>query len=138
MNPVSARSITPPRSPAGSPSGASIGTATRTCGDAIRRPASSPAETVAALPGLVHGLQRLDEAGGGGYIPPWTTLHYLFFKSPVFTGGVFLLDRSGKALWTEPPGLPWLGTRLADDPGEELADQCSRLWVALDEVAMAE
>jgi signal transduction histidine kinase len=72
--------------------------------------------TVAGLPGLVHGLQRLEEAQGGVYIPPWTTLHYLFFKSPVFTGGVFLLDRTGKALWTEPPGLPWLGSRLADEP----------------------
>jgi signal transduction histidine kinase len=72
--------------------------------------------TVSRLPGLVHGLQRLEEAPGEGYIPPWTTLHYLFFKSPVFTGGVFLLDRAGKVLWTEPPGLPWLGMSLADDP----------------------
>jgi signal transduction histidine kinase len=72
--------------------------------------------TVARLPGLVHGLQRLEEARGEGYIPPWTTLHYLFFKSPVFTGGVFLLDRSGTVLWTEPPGLPWLGRTLAAHP----------------------
>jgi signal transduction histidine kinase len=73
-------------------------------------------ETVAGLPGLVHGLHLLEESRGGGYIPPWTTLHYLFFKSPVFTGGVFLLDRAGRVLWTEPPGLPWLGSTLADDP----------------------
>jgi signal transduction histidine kinase len=72
--------------------------------------------TVAGLPGLVHGLQRLEEARGEGYIPPWTTLHYLFFNSPVFTGGVFLLDRSGTVLWTEPPGLPWLGANLAGEP----------------------
>jgi signal transduction histidine kinase len=71
--------------------------------------------TVAELPGLVHGLQRLEEAQGSGYIPPWTTLHYLFFKTAPFTGGVFLLDRAGKVLWTEPPGLPWLGMSLADD-----------------------
>jgi signal transduction histidine kinase len=72
--------------------------------------------TVAQLPGLVHGLQRLEEAPAEGYIPPWTTLHYLFFKSPLFTGGMFLLDRGGTVLWTEPPGLPWLGRSLADDP----------------------
>jgi signal transduction histidine kinase len=72
--------------------------------------------TVAQLPGLVHGLRRLEEAPTEGYIPPWTTLHYLFFKSPLFTGGVFLLDRAGTVLWTEPPGLPWLGRSFAADP----------------------
>jgi signal transduction histidine kinase len=71
-------------------------------------------QTVARLPGLAYGLQTIQEASGEGYIPPWTTLHYLFFKSPVFSGGVFLLDRAGKVLWTEPPGLPWLGQRLAE------------------------
>jgi signal transduction histidine kinase len=70
--------------------------------------------TVARLPGLAYGLQAIQEASGEGYIPPWTTLHYLFFKSPVFSGGVFLLDRAGKVLWTEPPGLPWLGQTLAE------------------------
>src|SRR5689334_13674164 len=40
--------------------------------------------TVARLPGLVHGLERVDEAGDEGHIPPWTTLHYLFFRSPLF------------------------------------------------------
>jgi signal transduction histidine kinase len=71
-------------------------------------------ETVARLPGLAYGLQSIQEAKGAGYIPPWTTLHYLFFKSPVFTGGVLLLDQAGKVLWTEPPGLPWLGRNLAE------------------------
>ena len=71
-------------------------------------------ETVTRLPGLAYGLQSIEAARGDGYIPPWTTLHYLFFKSPVFTGGVFLLDRAGKVLWTEPPGLPWHGERLDD------------------------
>jgi signal transduction histidine kinase len=69
---------------------------------------------VAQLPGLAYGLQTIQEASGEGYIPPWTTLHYLFFKSPVFSGGVFLLDRTGKVLWTEPPGLPWLGQTLSE------------------------
>lgn len=71
-------------------------------------------QTVARLPGLAYGLQTIQEARGDGYIPPWTTLHYLFFKSPVFTGGVLLLDRGGKVLWTEPPGLPWLGQTFTE------------------------
>jgi hypothetical protein len=72
--------------------------------------------TIAQLPGMVYGLRTIQEAKGEGYIPPWTTLHYLFFHSPVFTGGVFLLDRAGKVLWTEPAGLPWNGQNLADYP----------------------
>jgi hypothetical protein len=70
--------------------------------------------TVARLPGLVYGLGTIREARGEGHIPPWTTLHYLFFKSPVFSGGAFLLDRGGTVLWAEPPGLPWVGRSLAD------------------------
>ncbi len=68
--------------------------------------------TVSNLPGLTYGLQTIQEAPRDGYIPPWTTLHYLFFKSAVFSGGVFLLDREGVVLWTEPPGLPWLQANL--------------------------
>ena len=71
-------------------------------------------QTVTRLPGLAYGLQTIQEARGDAYIPPWTTLHYLFFKSPVFTGGVFLLDRVGNVLWTEPPGLPWLHQTLTE------------------------
>jgi len=72
--------------------------------------------TVAALPGLVHGIGSIKEARAGGPIPPWTTLHYIFLKSPVFTGGVFLLDDTGTVLWTEPPGLEWIGQKLVDLP----------------------
>ena len=71
-------------------------------------------QMVTRLPGMAYGLQAIQEAGGDGYIPPWTTLHYLFFKSPLFTGGVFLLGRGGKVLWTEPPGLPRLGETLIE------------------------
>jgi signal transduction histidine kinase len=72
--------------------------------------------TVSRLPGLTYGLRTIEEASGEGRIPPWTSLHYLFFKSRVFTGGVFLLDRTGKVLWTEPPGQPWVGDTLAPQP----------------------
>jgi signal transduction histidine kinase len=71
-------------------------------------------QTVSDLPGLAYGLQTIQEAKRNGYIPPWTTLHYLFFKAPPFNGGVLLLDRAGKVLWTEPPGLPWHGQTLTD------------------------
>jgi signal transduction histidine kinase len=71
---------------------------------------------VARLPGMLHGLRTIREKHGEGYIPAWATLHYLFFKSPVFTGGVFLLDHGGKVLWTEPPGISWLGQVLMDYP----------------------
>lgn len=70
--------------------------------------------TVAHLPGLVFGLRTMGEKGTGGHIPAWTTLHYIFFRSPVLTGGVFLLDGSGTVVWTEPPGLSWVGQDLSD------------------------
>jgi signal transduction histidine kinase len=82
--------------------------------DASIAPGAQRLQTVTRLPGLAYGLQSIQGARGDGYIPPWTTLHYLFFKSPVFTGGVLLLDQAGKVLWTEPPGLPWLGQTLSD------------------------
>ena len=72
--------------------------------------------TVAQLPGLTYGLRTIQEAHDKGYIPPWTTLHYLFLQSPVLTDGVFLLDREGKVLWTEPPGLPWRDHIISDFP----------------------
>jgi len=72
--------------------------------------------TVSRLPGMTYGLGTIQDAADTGRIPPWTTLHYLFFKSPVFTGGTLLLDRRGKVLWTEPPGQPWIGQSLATHP----------------------
>jgi signal transduction histidine kinase len=72
--------------------------------------------TVTRLPGMTYGLGTIEDNSGDGRIPPWTTLHYLFFKSPTFTGGVCLLDRTGKALWTEPPGQTWMGKTLNEHP----------------------
>ena len=87
-------------------------------------------ETVMRLPGLAYGLQTMQEAGGEGYIPPWTTLHYLFFKSPVFTGGVFLLDRTGKVLWTEPPGHWSRGEMLTELVPAAQTDQTHRSLIS--------
>jgi len=71
---------------------------------------------VAQLPGLVYGLNTMLETHEGGYLPAWTTLHYIFLRSPVFSGGMFLLDRVGQVVWTEPPVLPLLGHSLIDAP----------------------
>jgi signal transduction histidine kinase len=73
-------------------------------------------ETVGRLPGLVFGLESITRSADGGEIPAWTTLHYLFFKTPVYTGGVFLLDRAGVVLWNEPPDRSWRGLSLASHP----------------------
>jgi len=72
---------------------------------------------VARLPGLAYGLEAVEDEPGEGHIAPWTSLHYLFFRSDVFTCGVFLVDRTGTALWSEPPGAPWLGERVGITPG---------------------
>jgi signal transduction histidine kinase/CheY-like chemotaxis protein len=66
--------------------------------------------TVAELPGLVYGLQTLEENREGRQIPAWTTLHYLFFQSEVFTDGVYLLDPKGRVLWSEPPDVAAIET----------------------------
>ena len=57
-------------------------------------PAAAGDRGRAARPGL-RPPSRSQERASEGHIAPWTTLHYLFFKSPVFTGGVFLVDRDG-------------------------------------------
>jgi signal transduction histidine kinase len=72
--------------------------------------------TVSRLPGMKYGLGTIQDGPATGRIPPWTTLHYLFFRSPVFTGGTLLLDRDGTVLWTEPPGQPWIGASFAAHP----------------------
>jgi signal transduction histidine kinase len=89
--------------------------------------------TVARLPGLVYGLPTIGESMGQGHIAPWTTLHYLFFKSAVFTGGVFLVDSNGQVIWTEPPGMPLLGQSFAAAPAvaETLRDGGAHVTNAL-------
>ena len=84
-------------------------------------------QTVATLPGLVYGLQSLEEPRQGKQIPAWTTLHYLFYESDVFTD-VFLLDTEGKVLWSEPsnqdslettyPPFPQIIAKLGEPPAE--------------------
>jgi len=66
---------------------------------------------VANLPGLVYGLQTLEAQREGKQIPTWTTLHYIFYESDVFNS-VYLLNGSGKVLWSEPPDLDLLDTQF--------------------------
>ncbi len=102
-------------------------------------------QTVAALPGLVYGLETIEEDREGKQIPAWTTLHYLFYESDVFTGGVFLINDRGTILWTEPPKSDALGadfreyeriTAKLSDPSAEVAFLISDrapeadIWVA--------
>jgi hypothetical protein len=73
-------------------------------------------QMVASLPALVYGLETLEEKREGKQISAWTTLHYLFYESDVFTG-VYLVSESGKILWSEPPDH-----ELIDTPFESFED----------------
>ena len=66
--------------------------------------------TVAALPALAYGLPLQEQEGEVRQIPAWTTLHYLFYESDVFTGGVVLVNRTGQIIWSEPSDISRLDT----------------------------
>jgi len=66
--------------------------------------------TVAALPALAYGMQLQERSREQRQIPAWTTLHYLFFESDVFTGGVVLVNRDGLLLWSEPSDISRIDT----------------------------
>ena len=69
--------------------------------------------SIGELPGLRYGLQSLATVPQGVQAPFWTTLHYLFFQSDIFTSGVALVDIQGRVLWSEPPDTDLLGTLYA-------------------------
>ena len=68
-------------------------------------------DMISQLPGLAYGLHTLEADREGKQIPAWTTLHYLSYHSEVFTGGIYLLNKQGQVLWTEPPNVDLLETR---------------------------
>jgi signal transduction histidine kinase len=78
-------------------------------------------ETVGQLPGLAFGLRRMTLSANRGEFPAWTTLHYLFFKSALFSGGIFLLDAAGTVVWNEPPDRSWRGRLLGALPAVRAA-----------------
>ena len=59
---------------------------------------------VAEQPGLALWLASngSDALARGAAIPQRETLHYLFFRSEIFTGPVAMVDRRSALLWTEP------------------------------------
>jgi signal transduction histidine kinase/ActR/RegA family two-component response regulator len=65
----------------------------------------SKLDMISQLPGLAYGLHSLEADREGKQIPAWTTLHYLSYKSDVFTNGIHLLNKQGQILWSEPPDV---------------------------------
>ena len=62
---------------------------------------------------------------GAHYIPPWTTLHYLFYKSPAFNGGIFLVS----VLWgSYNVGRGIVGTA---QEGAVLGNKMSTVWLPI-------
>jgi len=62
-------------------------------------------DMISQLPGLAYGLHTLEANREGKQIPAWTTLHYLSYRSDVFTNGIYLLNKQGQVLWSEPPDV---------------------------------
>ena len=66
------------------------------------------------LPDLFRTARTIVETQAVSSTSAWNTLQYGFLQSPIFTGGLFLLDRNGVVTWTEPARLPWVGQTLID------------------------
>jgi PAS domain S-box-containing protein len=69
---------------------------------------------VAEQPGLALWLASNgpDALARGAAIPQRETLHYLFFRSEIFTGPVAMVDRRSALLWTEPYDAERVAARL--------------------------
>jgi signal transduction histidine kinase/ActR/RegA family two-component response regulator len=93
-------------------------------------------QAVAALPALVYGLQTLEENKEGKQITAWTTLHYIFYESDVFTS-VYLVNASGKVLWSEPSDQDLLESKFQkfDEIKSKLGEPASEAVFLLSEDA---
>src|SRR6202022_2501416 len=69
---------------------------------------------LAEQPGLALWLASngADALARGAAIPQRETLHYLFFRSEIFTGPVAMVDRRSALLWTEPYDAERVAARL--------------------------
>jgi PAS domain S-box-containing protein len=69
---------------------------------------------VAEQPGLALWLasKGADPLAPGAAIPQRETLHYLFFRSEIFSGPVAMVDRRSELLWTEPYDAERVRARL--------------------------
>jgi len=90
--------------------------------------ASNKIEAVARVRGLTEGLHEQDENRQGRGISAAATLHYMFYLSDEFGGGIFLVNKSGKILFHEPldlglvdtvlPGFPEIEKAIAEHHGQ--------------------
>ena len=71
-------------------------------------------DAVAEQPGLALWLASKgpDSLAAGAAIPQRETLHYLFFRSEIFSGPVAMVDRRSALLWTEPYDAERVRARL--------------------------
>ncbi len=69
---------------------------------------------VAEQPGLALWLASRgpDPAAASAAIPQRETLHYLFFRSEIFSGPVAMVDRRSTLLWTEPYDAERVAARI--------------------------
>ncbi len=74
--------------------------------------ASDKLETIAGKQGLSDGLGAQDDSGHSREFSAADTLHYMFYLSDEFEGGVFLLNRSGRILWHKPLELGLVNSTL--------------------------
>jgi len=77
-------------------------------------------DVIASLPLLLNGLSAIRPDNAGKEIPTQDTLHYLVYKSDIFTDGVYLLNDRGQIIWTEPHDQKMIGNTYA--PFSELRD----------------
>ena len=70
--------------------------------DQFFRRGSDKLETIANLPLLLSGLPAFEQESTNKDIPAADNLHYLAFKSDIFTGGIYLLNEHGQVFWSEP------------------------------------
>src|SRR5437016_7297483 len=68
-------------------------------------------DIIGQLPLLLNGLHAITRKSLAKEIPPaQDTLHYLVYKSDIFTDGVYLLNDRGQIIWSEPRDQNLTGT----------------------------
>ena len=64
--------------------------------------ATAKIDVIAQLPLLLNGLRSVTTGHAGLDPATFDTLHYLTYKSDLFTQGVYLVSTDGKIIWSEP------------------------------------
>lgn len=73
-------------------------------------------EHLAGWPGIASTIDDL-QAGRPGVSPPWVTLYYLASDTHDFGDCVFVVSRTGRVMWTKPPGVGLWDRDLSNAPG---------------------